>query len=69
MPKVVSLKRSLSTDDLTESGQSKKHITDEVYDDIHRTGAKCVPTSAIQDKKEQGSQYHETGALRTKPGK
>ena len=36
--------------------------------DIYRTGAKCVPTG-IQDPMGQGSLYHATLALRTKPGR
>jgi tRNA-specific adenosine deaminase 1 len=38
-------------------------------DDIHRTGARCVPNSEIQDPKESGLNYHALGALRTKPGR
>ena len=37
--------------------------------DIHRTGAKCVPTSSLQDSKEKGASYHEVRVLRTKPGR
>ncbi|XP_064394853.1 tRNA-specific adenosine deaminase 1-like isoform X2 [Halichondria panicea] len=39
-----------------------------VYDDIHRTGAKCVK-SGPQDKKLPGLGYHQSGLLRTKPGR
>ena len=38
-------------------------------DDIHRTGAKCVSTSLIQDSKEKGINYHTPGVLRIKPGR
>ena len=37
-------------------------------DDIHRTGAKCVPGST-QDSLTDGSNYHVTGSLRIKPGR
>lgn len=37
--------------------------------DIHRTGAKCVPSSLNQDPKEKGVLYHVTGVVRTKPGR
>lgn len=37
--------------------------------DIHRTGAKCVPMSIIQDTYEEGSSYHTVKAVRTKPGR
>lgn len=36
--------------------------------DIHRTGAKCVP-SGEQDSKLPGIRYHVLGAVRTKPGR
>lgn len=36
--------------------------------DIHRTGAKCLPGS-VQDPKEPGSTYHIYGQVRTKPGR
>ncbi len=39
-----------------------------VYDDIHRTGAKCVK-SGPQDNKLPGLGYHLSGLLRTKPGR
>jgi tRNA-specific adenosine deaminase 1 len=37
--------------------------------DYHRTGAKCVINSALQDPRLPGVGYHVTGALRTKPGR
>lgn len=40
----------------------------ELENDIHRTGAKCV-LSGIQDMLEPGAKYHVTGALRIKPGR
>ncbi|KAL2094029.1 hypothetical protein ACEWY4_011341 [Coilia grayii] len=36
--------------------------------DIHRTGAKCVP-GETSDPKEPGAGYHSTGVLRVKPGR
>lgn len=36
--------------------------------DIHRTGAKCVP-GGVQDPLGEGREYHCTGALRIKPGR
>jgi tRNA-specific adenosine deaminase 1 len=46
-----------------------KECQEEHIQDIYRTGAKCVPTSAIQDSKANGIGYHELGVLRTKPGR
>lgn len=37
-------------------------------DDIHRTGAKCLPDSE-QDPKASGPSYHIVGQVRTKPGR
>ena len=37
-------------------------------DDLHRTGAKCVPDS-VQDKHFSGVDYHVVESLRTKPGR
>lgn len=37
--------------------------------DIHRTGAKCLPTESKQDPKLPGSDFHVVGAVRTKPGR
>lgn len=39
-----------------------------VFDDVHRTGAKCV-SGERQDSKLAGVDYHVTGVLRTKPGR
>lgn len=50
-----------------ESESSCKRLKTE--DDIHRTGAKCLPSSAMQDPKEQGVNFHVTGVSRTKPGR
>lgn len=47
----------------------KKFDSNDNDDDIHRTGAKCVPSSEIKDSKEKGSRYHVTGVIRTKPGR
>lgn len=74
MPKSSSdLKRANDGDDDDDDsvGQvlTKKIKLDEQPDDIHRTGAKCVPTSEAQDPKEKGLLYHVTGVLRTKPGR
>lgn len=43
--------------------------TIEYIEDIHRTGAKCVTSSLIQDSKEKGVNYHNPGVLRIKPGR
>lgn len=40
-----------------------------VSDDIHRTGAKCLPFQSLQDSHLPGADYHVVGALRTKPGR
>ncbi len=40
-----------------------------IKNDLHRTGARCVPNSLLQDTKETGVGYHTPGALRTKPGR
>ena len=39
-----------------------------IFDDVHRTGAKCV-VGGPQDEKMAGLGYHRTGLLRTKPGR
>ncbi|KAL0268426.1 UNVERIFIED_CONTAM: hypothetical protein PYX00_010379 [Menopon gallinae] len=46
-----------------------KRIRNEETQDIHRTGAKCLPSSEIQDPLLPGVNYHQTGAVRTKPGR
>lgn len=38
------------------------------YEDIYRTGAKCIP-QAVQDPHLPGVNYHVLGAVRTKPGR
>ncbi len=43
-------------------------VTDNVPNDLHRTGAKCVK-GTLQDQKVPGLGYHLTGLLRTKPGR
>ena len=49
--------------------QSETNDTNEIgIEDIHRTGAKCVPSSEAKDSKEKGVGYHVTGVVRTKPG-
>ncbi|RZF37820.1 hypothetical protein LSTR_LSTR007182 [Laodelphax striatellus] len=40
-----------------------------IVPDIHRTGAKCLPDSELQDAKHPGVGYHVLGAVRTKPGR
>lgn len=45
--------------------ESKKF---KLEDDIHRTGAKCLPESE-QDPKRDGNKYHLTSQVRTKPGR
>lgn len=42
---------------------------DQIFEDIHRTGAKCVPNSINKDLREKGIEYHVTGVMRTKPGR
>ena len=56
-------------DDEDGNESSSKRLKTEVDDDIHRTGAKCLATSAIQDPKERGVHFHVTGVSRTKPGR
>lgn len=53
----------------TESAsEPSEQVVDTVHNDIHRTGAKCVKEGP-QDKKLPGLGYHQTGLLRTKPGR
>ncbi|KAF5283149.1 hypothetical protein FQA39_LY17407 [Lamprigera yunnana] len=40
-----------------------------VCGDIYRTGAKCLLQSTIQDAHSSGAEYHQLGAVRTKPGR
>ena len=51
--------------------QEKEKATEgqDLADDIHRTGARCVSHSSIQDSKASGAAYHVTGPVRTKPGR
>ncbi|VVC97600.1 unnamed protein product, partial [Leptidea sinapis] len=58
---VISLKRNAQTDDV--STETKPNLVD-----IHRTGAKCLPSSK-QDPKLPGKDYHVLGQVRTKPGR
>lgn len=44
-------------------------IVESSYEDIYRTGAKCVKTEQIQDPHLPGINYHIVGPLRTKPGR
>ncbi|KAJ9579010.1 hypothetical protein L9F63_024885, partial [Diploptera punctata] len=37
--------------------------------DVHRTGAKCLPSESVQDEHLPGINYHVVGVLRTKPGR
>lgn len=44
-------------------------VTDQnTYNDINRTGAKCL-SDGEQDKKGEGNKYHTVGVFRTKPGR
>ncbi|XP_046390728.1 tRNA-specific adenosine deaminase 1 [Ischnura elegans] len=38
-------------------------------EDVHRTGAKCVPSTDMSDPHLPGAQYHVLGAIRYKPGR
>lgn len=38
------------------------------FNDINRTGAKCLPEDSKQDSKSEGENYHTVGLVRTKPG-
>lgn len=40
-----------------------------LYNDVHRTGAKCVDTQEMQDPHLPGINYHVVGPLRVKPGR
>ncbi|XP_055357924.1 tRNA-specific adenosine deaminase 1-like [Paramacrobiotus metropolitanus] len=64
-------KRKRKTPDDTEKLMPDKHQkTAETGDaDIHRTGAKCVPQSAVCDPCLPGVDYHVRGLLRRKPGR
>lgn len=54
-------KRKLEDSSQTEHKKAK-------LEDIHRTGAKCLPHTE-QDSKESGAKYHTLGLVRTKPGR
>lgn len=64
IPKIQ--KRTLEVD--SEQVTSCKRLKSEL-DDIHRTGAKCVQSSELQDTRESGANYHTPGPLRIKPGR
>ncbi len=70
IPKSSDLKRQVDSVDEDESVSvaNKKFKIDEP-EDIFRTGAKCVPNSLIKDPKTDGTNYHVTGVVRTKPGR
>ena len=54
MPKTNgSLKRDAQYDE-EESANKKLKKSNESFQDIHRTGAKCLPSSKVQDPKEKG---------------
>ena len=61
-------------DDITESlecvldGINREQTDIKQYNDVYRTGAKCVP-GGEQDPHQSGSGYHTVGVLRTKPGR
>ncbi|KAM3967159.1 LOW QUALITY PROTEIN: adenosine deaminase, tRNA-specific 1 [Aphomia sociella] len=57
---ILSTKRE-AEDDICEIPSKQQRI-----EDIHRTGAKCLPHSE-QDPKEAGTNYHLVGQVRTKP--
>ncbi|KAJ9591684.1 hypothetical protein L9F63_001771 [Diploptera punctata] len=40
-----------------------------IENDVHRTGAKCLPSESVQDEHLPGINYHVVGVLRTKPGR
>ncbi|RNA08298.1 tRNA-specific adenosine deaminase 1 [Brachionus plicatilis] len=65
IPKSSGEKRRLKED----TNSVKRIKTEDDEEDIHRTGAKCVPNGLIQDTKEKGVSYHTTGVVRTKPGR
>lgn len=51
------------------SRDKQKLYTSSGFKDIHRTGAKCIPESGVQDPYLPGVMYHILGAVRTKPGR
>ncbi|XP_070514974.1 tRNA-specific adenosine deaminase 1 isoform X2 [Cardiocondyla obscurior] len=44
-------------------------VTKSCYQDVYRTGAKCVKGEKVQDPHLPGIDYHIVGPLRTKPGR
>ncbi|GAU92439.1 hypothetical protein RvY_04519-2 [Ramazzottius varieornatus] len=76
--RVVNRKRKNVQNSQSERTKRKKHensksedgiLSDDLpKEDVHRTGAKCVPEGS-QDSREEGTGYHAIGALRTKPGR
>ncbi|XP_034940880.1 tRNA-specific adenosine deaminase 1 [Chelonus insularis] len=52
-----------------ESNLNKTGINTLVFEDIYRTGAKCLETEVKQDLHLPGINYHVTGPLRIKPGR
>jgi tRNA-specific adenosine deaminase 1 len=60
---VIGTKRQ-AEDDICDVSSKKTRISD----DIHRTGAKCLPHSE-QDLKCPGTNYHLLGQVRIKPGR
>jgi len=64
-----SYKRSNDDNDSHLDVKRQKHDTTNNNNDIHRTGAKCIPGSNVQDLHLPGSGYHVVGAARFKPGR
>lgn len=58
-----------SSQSLYIDSHTKVRMFDNSEDDIHRTGAKCLPNATEQDPKLPGTKYHIVGAVRTKPGR
>ncbi|KAL1137758.1 hypothetical protein AAG570_009454 [Ranatra chinensis] len=48
---------------------TKRKYEAESIEDVHRTGAKCLPGDARQDLKISGHNYHVVSSVRTKPGR
>jgi tRNA-specific adenosine deaminase 1 len=72
MPKIDNfLKRNLDDENCPDTEKTIKKLkeSNESSQDIHRTGAKCLKSSKIQDPKEKGVNYHILGVSRTKPGR
>lgn len=44
-------------------------IAESCYEDVYRTGAKCIKGEKVQDPRLPGANYHIVGPLRTKPGR